>query len=243
MKQRTKDLILIYLCFILFAITMVIITFTVYAIKENHSSSITQEQTEETPIIYDRSVQNPAANIKVVEQLPEFPSGDEFAAAVSFLRAYGYDLNFYSLLNNMNYSDTDYNICYVGDAKTDNGFCYPPALVICMNNYLGNKDADIRTQNFSGITFDGLKEYINNNQPMIVWYTIDGQMPQYETNNGNNPYPRYSNAQVIVVYSISDGIVNTVDSLNGTIGVSEETFREIWEVCGSQCIGAYYTER
>lgn len=243
MKQRTKDLIFVYLGFILFAIVMVIISFTVYAIKENQSYLTAQEQIEETLIVYDSPIQNPAANVKVVEQLPEFPSGDEFAAAVSFLRAYGYDLNFYSLLNDMNYSDTNYIECYVGDAKTEEGFCYAPALVICMNSFLSAKNADIRTQNLSEMTFKELKEYVNSGQPLIVWYTSDGAMPQYEPKNDDNYIQRYSNAQVIVVSSIGNNKVYAADSLNGELEIPEYAFKQVWQACGSQCIGVYYVER
>lgn len=242
MKQRTKDLILIYACFLIFAIVIFFLINAIQTFKQSQQPAL-QEQAEEMPIIYDSSVKRPAANVQVVEQLPEFPSGDEFAAAVSFLRAYGYDLNFYSLLNDMNYSDTNYTECYVGDAKTEQGFCYAPALIVCMNNFLSAKDADIRTQNFSEMTFKELKEYVNSGQPLIVWYTSDGAMPQYEPKNDDNYYQKYSNAQVIIVSSIGDNKVHAVDSLNGELEIPEHTFQQIWQACGSQCIGVYYVER
>lgn len=242
MKQRTKDLILIYTCFIIFAIVIFFLMNAIQTFKQSQQPTL-QEQTEEVSIVYDSSVKRPAANVQVVEQLPEFPSGDEFAAAISFLRAYGYDLNFYSLLNDMNYSDTDYIECYVGDAKTEQGFCYAPALVICMNNYLSAKNADIRTQNLSEMTFKELEEYVNSSgQPLIVWYTLDGAMPQYEPKNDDNYAQRYSNAQVIVVSSIRNDKVYAADSLNGELEIPKNIFKQVWQACGSQCIGAYYVE-
>lgn len=241
MKQRTKDLVWIYMVFALFAIVMLLWSVSLKSCKDqiNQPQEAVQEQQEETPTIYDTSITNPAGNVKVVEQLPEFPSGCEFAAAVSFLNAYGYDVNISSLLNYMNYSDDNYIECYVGDARADYGYCYAPALVICMNNYLFNHNAAIGTQNFTGITYKAFKEYISSNQPMIVWYTSDGEMPQYYGELYNNHFQMYSNEHVIVVYEIGNGIITAADSLNGKIEIPEEEFQQIWEACGSQCIGVY----
>ena len=42
---------------------------------------------------------------------------------------------------------------------------------------------------------------------------------------------------------IEDNKVYAADSLNGELEIPEHTFQQIWQACGSQCIGVYYVER
>lgn len=242
MKQRTKDIIIIYIGIIMFFVILLGLSsfFQDSNDMDNMSSSSYQEQKVEEPVVYDTPVKNPAKNVEVINQLPEFPSGDEFAATTSFLNAYGYSANIYSLLNYMNYDATNYVECYVGDARTNTGYCYAPALVICINNYLSDIDARIRVYNSTGLHYEALKEYVSNGEPMIVWYTSDGNMPEYNNELYKNHFRTYTNQQVIVVYNIEKGIVEATDSLNGYISIQEDEFQRIWEASGSQCIGAYY---
>ena len=246
MKRKTKDLILIYICFALFAASLIIWGITLKSCKDQMTQpqNVAQEQQAEVPIVYDRPMENPAARVEAVQQLPEFPSGDEFAAAASFLNAYGYDVNIYSLLDTMNYDEENFVLCYVGDARTDTGYCFAGSLVVCMNNYLAQNDAAIHTQNFTGITFEELKEYVNSGNPLIVWFTKDYQLPRYTGQVYNDYFQMYENAHCVVVYDVSNGIVSFADSLveenNGKTGMAEDEFRQIWEACGSQCIGVYY---
>lgn len=246
MKRKTKDLILIYTCFALFAAGSIIwgITLKSCTGQMAQPQKVVQEQQAEVPIVYDRPMENPAARVEAVQQLPEFPSGDEFAAAASFLNAYGYDVDIYSLLDTMNYNEEDFVLCYVGDARTDIGYCFAGSLVICVNNYLAQNDAAFHTQNFTGITFEELKEYVSSGNPLIVWFTNDYQLPQYNGQVYNDHFQMYENAHCVVVYDVSNGVVSFADSLveenNGKTGMAEDEFRQIWEACGSQAIGVYY---
>ena len=246
MKRKTKDLILIYICFALFAACLIIWGITLKSCKDQMAQpqKVVQEQQAEVPIVYDRPMENPAARVEAVQQLPEFPSGDEFAAAASFLNAYGYDVDIYSLLDTMNYNEEDFVLCYVGDARTDTGYCFAGSLVICMNNYLSHNDAAIHTQNFTGMTFEELKEYVSSDKPLIVWFTNDYQLPRFNGQIYNDHFQMYENAHCVVVYDVSNGVVSFADSLveenNGKTGMAEDEFRQIWEACGSQCIGVYY---
>lgn len=246
MKRKTKDLILIYICFALFAVGLVIWGITLKSCKYQMTQpqEVVQKQQAEVPIIYDRPMENPAARVEAVQQLPKFPSGDEFAAAASFLNAYGYDATIEDLIPCMNYSEDNFIEAYVGDATTDTGYCFAGSLVICMNNYLVPQKASVRTVNKSGISWEGFKNYINSGQPMIVWFTNDYNSPCFTDITYNNYFTMCENAHCVVVYGIENGIVAFADSLNenngGKVGIPEDEFRQIWEACGSQCIGVYY---
>ena len=89
MKRRTKDLIWVYIGFALFAVMITFFCITLHSCKEQISQpqESTQEQQEEIPIVYDTPIEDPATYVKAIEQLPEYPSGDEFAAAAIFLNA------------------------------------------------------------------------------------------------------------------------------------------------------------
>lgn len=242
MKYRTKDLIWIYIGFALFAVIIMIFCLTFYSCKEQISQP--QKQQEEIPVVYDTPIEDPASYVETVEQLPEYPSGDEFAAAASFLNAYGCKITIEDLIKCMNYSEDNFVEAYVGDAMTDTGYCFAGSLVICMNNYLAPNNAVIRTQNFTGITFEELKEYVSSGNPLIVWFTEDYQLPRFNGQIYNDHFQMYENAHCVVVYDVSNGVISFADSLveenNGKTGMAEDEFRQIWEACGSQCIGIYY---
>ena len=249
MNRKTKDLILIYICFALFAASLIIWGITLKSRKDKMAQpqEVIQEQQAEVPIVYDRPMENPAAQVEAIQQLPEFPSGDEFAAAASFLNAYGYDAMIEDLIPCMNYSEDNFVEAYVGDATTNTGYCFSGSLVICMNNYLAPQNTPLRTINQSGISWEDFKNYINSGQPMIVWFTNDYNLPRFTDITCNNYYTMYENAHCVVVYGIENGIVAFADSLNenngGKVGIPEDEFRQIWEACGSQCIGTFCVNR
>ena len=245
MKRRTKDLLLVYIGFALFAVIITIFCVAFHSCKEQISQP--QESETEIPVVYDTPIEDPANYVKVVNQLPEYPSGDEFAAAASFLNAYGYNAAIEDLIPCMNYSEDNFVDAYIGDATTDTGYCFAGSLVICMNNYLVPQKASIRIVNKSGISWEEFKSYVNSGQPMIVWFTNDYNLPCFTDITYNNCYTMYENAHCVVVYGIENGIVAFADSLNenngGKVGILEDEFRQIWEACGSQCIGTYYVNR
>ena len=140
----------------------------------------------------------------------------------------------------MNYSDTNFVEAYVGDARTDYGYCMTPALVICMNNYLADIDGQIRTQNMDGMSIEAIGDYLNSNHPMIVWYTNDHEQPRYTGATYNNVFRVYENAEVLVIYGIQDGVVAAMDPNDGAIEIPVDEFESIWQACGSQAIGVYY---
>lgn len=238
MTRRFRDWLMICAAFLIFGVIMITITYGWEVYKASQNTPLLQE--EEVPIIYDSPVQDPANYVEQVDPLPEFPSGDEFAAAVSFLRAYGYDVSIHKLLDYMNYSDTNFVEAYVGDARTDYGYCMTPALVICMNNYLVDTGGQIRTQNMDGMSIEAVSDYLNSNHPMIVWYTNDHEQPRYTGATYNNVFRVYKNAEVLVIYGIQNGVVAAMDPNDGAIGIPIDEFKSIWQACGSQAIGVYY---
>lgn len=245
MKRRTKDLIWIYIGFALFAVIIMIFCVTLHSCKEQVSQP--QESETEVSIVYDTPIENPATYVEAVKQLPKYPSGDEFAAAASFLNAYGYDATIEDLISCMNYSEDNFVEAYVGDATTDTGYCFAGSLVICMNNYLVPQKASFRTVNKTSFSWEEFKHYINSGQPMIVWFTSDYNYPRFTDITCNSYFTMYENAHCVVVYGIENGIVAFADSLNedngGKVGIPEDEFRQIWEACGSQCIGIYSVDR
>lgn len=239
MKCKTKDLVITYTGFILF--TVLLLT-TLFFIKWfQNVVTPTNISEEEIPIVYDTPVQYPADNVQQITMLPNYPSGDEFATAVCFLKAYGYDVDIQTLITYMNYDDNNFLKCYVGNPTTNTGYCYAPALVVCMNNYLYQIDAQLRTRNMSEISLSDFITYVNDRHPIIIWYTIDNQEPQYIENiYYNGRIQMYQNEQVVLVYKIQNDVVSIIDPIEGQLEVPIEDFQHIWESCGSQAIGIYY---
>lgn len=200
-----------------------------------------QPQTVQGPVIvYDKSVTDPVAYIEVISQYPDYPSGDEFAAAACFLRAYGYNASIQELVGYMNYSDAFDDMAFFGDAKTDTGCCSSPALTIAIDNYLSDKGGKMWVCNKSGISFDALISYIRSGKPAIVWHTSDGDDPSFISGSERMQYPLYENSKVAVAYGITDDDILIADSVAGTVSnVPLDEFKTIWEKCGSQCIIAY----
>lgn len=199
-----------------------------------------QQGTKDPVIVYDKPVTDPTAYIEVVSQYPDYPSGDEFAAAACFLRAYGYNADIQDLIGYMNYSDTFDDMTFFGDAKTDTGCCSSSALTIAIDNYLSNKGGKMWVRNRSGIDFDALSSYISSGKPAIVWYTSDGKDPNFISGSERMQYPLYENSKTAVAYGIADGSILLTDSTTGMVSrISLDEFESIWEECGSQCVIAY----
>lgn len=239
MIRKVKNWLMFCAAFLVFGTLVAAMTYGWEIYKTSQNAQLPQE--EKVPIIYDSPVQDPANHVEQVEALPDFPSGDEFAAAVSFLRAYGYNVSIYELLDCMNYSDTNFVEAYVGDARTDYGYCMTPALVICMNNYLASStDGQLRTRNMDGMSIKAISDYLNSNHPMIVWYTNDHEQPRYTGATYNKVFQVYENAEVLVIYGMQNGVVEAMDSNDGAIKIPIDEFESIWQACGAQAIGVYY---
>lgn len=199
-----------------------------------------QQSAQDSIIVYDKPVTDPAAYVEAISQYPDYPSGDEFAAAACFLRAYGYSADIQEVAGYMNYSDALDDAAFFGDAKTDTGYCSSSALTIAIDNYLSNKGGKMWVRNKSGISFDALISYIRSGKPVIVWYTSDGDDPSFISGSERMQYPLYENSKVAVVYSITDDDILIADSVTGTVlNVPLDEFKPIWEECGSQCVVAY----
>lgn len=237
MKQRIKDLIIIYVGLAIYAFLLCLL---LGILSGCTAQTFQSSYTEKTPIVYDTPIQNPAKNVTVVEQLPEFVSGDEFASAACLLNAYGYDINIYGLLNSMNYSNTDFYESYVGDARLETGYCYAPALVVCINRAIQH-DSNLRAQNYTGLDYDLLAEDIKDNKPYIIWLTDNYAAPNYVDVYCDRNIQLYDNSQAMVVYKIDGGQVYLADSIQGYTTMPEDDFRTLWEQCGSQAIGLHFT--
>lgn len=199
-----------------------------------------RQNTQNRVIVYDKPVTDPSAYVEAVSQYPDYPSGDEFAAAACFLRAYGYSADIQELIGYMNYSEDLDDVAFFGDAKTDTGYCSSSALTIAINNYLSDNGGKMWVGNMSGISFDTLSSYVSSGKLAIVWYTSDGRDPNFVSGSERMQYPLYENSKTAVAYGITDGGILIADSATRTTtNVPLDEFESIWEKCGSQCVIVY----
>ena len=195
---------------------------------------------QDSVIVYDKPVTDPAAYVEAISQYPDYPSGDEFAAAACFLRAYGYSADIKEIAGYMNYSDTLYDTTFFGDAKTDTGYCSSSALTIAIGNYLSDNGGKMWVRNMSGMDFETLSSYIRSGKPAIVWYTSDGKDPNFISGSEHMQYPLYENSKTVVAYGITDDGILLADSTTRTTSTMPlDEFESIWKKCSSQCVVAY----
>jgi len=103
-------------------------------------------------------------NVPLISQMPEMPTGCEITAATMMLRYKGIHIDKVILANEMPRHKENPDLGYVGDPFTPNGWTvYPPALLELIKKYAGS------SVNLTGISNQGLEEYISNEKPVVVW--------------------------------------------------------------------------
>lgn len=201
----------------------------------NLSPSVTEQPLAAIEDTTEAELITPADKVER-EQLSNISTSSEFAASALMLQAYGVEVNENDLASAVKYSDDDFVYSYWGELGS--GVIFPPGLVIANNLYLQDIDSNCRTFNLSGESWDTIKDFVNQENPIVVYYTNTNSYPVF-TSWELEGYKFYDNEQCVCIYKIDEQGVHIKNPLTAQDEIiTEEWFEMCWNACGSLAVGA-----
>lgn len=177
-------------------------------------------------------------SIEIYYQYPEYPAGCELASVCQVLRYYGYSVDIEDLLHTyLPVSNEEWIYSYYGDIYSS-GFAFPHAITIAVQDYLVDKESDLRVEDISGCSWEEYTSYLVRGYPLITWYTIDYDSPRWSYNSMGG-YRVWWDLHCITVYDIDDKYVYIADPIEGFTVQEIEYFKELWQECGSYAVAVY----
>lgn len=174
------------------------------------------EMTPEDYVFSDADLQN-----------PELPTGCEATALSILLRMNGIDATKFDVADAMP-KGTDFVNQFWGDPYSATGWaCMAPCSIATANIFLadtGKIITDLTGTELSDIPV-----------PSAVWVTIgmkDAVPSKYEKDG----YVLMQNPHCLVVTSVNDDTVSTIDPLEGCVEYPREQFEKVYKALGSQAI-------
>lgn len=201
----------------------------------NLSPSVTDQPIAAIEDTTEAELITPADKVEE-EQLSNISTSSEFAASALMLQAYGVEVNENDLADAAKYSDNNFVYYYWGELGS--GVIFPPGLVIANNLYLQNINSDCRTFNLSGESWNTIKDFINQGNPVVVYYTDTNSYPVF-TSWELEGYKFYDNEQCVCIYKVDEQGVHIKNPLTAQDEIiTEEWFEMCWNACGSLAVGA-----
>ena len=182
-------------------------------------------------------------------QSPDYPEGCESYASVAVLKHFGFKIKesefiskYLDMINLWDKRVTKiknlFDKYYLGDPsnKKQQGYlANPPVLVKAVNKYFKkNKSKKYVAVDTTGKTLKKLlEEEVLNDNPVIVWLTIDNKEPHTAKVRGV-PYVFPSHTMVISGYDRKKELIYLTDSISGYRSVSYDTANELYKLTGKK---------
>jgi hypothetical protein len=188
-------------------------------------------------------------DIPLSYQSPDYPEGCESYASVAVLKHFGFKIKesefisrYLDMINLWDKRVTKiknlFDKYYLGDPsnKKQQGYlANPPVLVKAVNKYFKkNKSKKYVAVDTTGKTLKKLlEEEVLNDNPVIVWLTIDNKEPHTAKVRGI-PYVFPSHTMVISGYDRKKELIYLTDSISGYRSVSYDTANELYKLTGKK---------
>lgn len=197
--------------------------------------------------VKDTAKQTPArklADFKVLNQLPDLPTGCEVTSLTMVLNYYGFPADKLDLSNNYlpkgPVGSTDFRKAFVGDPRNSwSRGCYAPVIVKTANKYLSAKKSKMQAVDISGRELTALSAYTNANIPVLVWSTVDCKKPYNSatwTVNGKK-LTWISPEHCLVLLGFVNGKVKAADPNGGKIRLYDlDLFRSRYNALYKQAV-------
>lgn len=192
--------------------------------------------------------------MRAVFQEPELPNGCEATSLAALLgyqgvAAHKLDLA-YAYIPREDFAQTpdgrrtgpDPESAYAGDPATGLGFyCFASPLARGANQYLQERGAPLCAVDVTGITADGLVQYLRCGEPVIVWITRDLGAPRtgrfaWTLADTGAEYVPYVNLHCVVLIGWGRGFCEIMDPLEGVRTVDQQAFLESFIQLGSRAL-------
>jgi len=188
-------------------------------------------------------------DIPLSYQSPDYPEGCESYASVAVLKHFGFKIKesefiskYLDMINLWDKRVTKiknlFDKYYLGDPsnKKQQGYlANPPVLVKAVNKYFKkNKSKKYVAVDTTGKTLKKLlEEEVLNDNPVVVWLTIDNKEPHTAKVRGV-PYVFPSHTMVISGYDRKKELLYLTDSISGYRSVSYDTANELYKLTGKK---------
>ncbi|WP_367925927.1 C39 family peptidase [uncultured Ruthenibacterium sp.] len=191
--------------------------------------------------------------VEPVMQLPELPNGCEASSLATVLQYYGYSVDkldlAYGYIPRADFWEQDgvrYGInpenAYPGDPATGRGFyCFAEPLVEGANQYLSEQGSSYYAYDITGVTEAGLRQYLSEEIPVIVWITIDGEQPregsfEWVDERSGETIRALANVHCVVLTALGESKCVLSDPLNGERLMDKEDFLTSFLALGSRAV-------
>lgn len=191
--------------------------------------------------------------VEPVLQKPELPNGCEAASLTQVLNHLGFPADkmeiAYDYIPRVDFTEDgsvrtgpNPETAYPGDPATSRGFyCFAGPVCEGANAYLEAQGSALRAYDVTGVTQEGLREYLNRDIPVIVWVTLDFSAPYKgdfvwtDTATGEVIEP-YMNLHCIVLTGMGEDLCVVADPLRGTRHVDKTDFLRSFAEVGSRAV-------
>ena len=170
-------------------------------------------------------------------QNPQLPTGCESVALTNELRYWGFKLGKTTMAYHwIPYgSDGVYN--FIGSPSNESGWIIcAPGIERTANKYMSSKDSSLVAVNITGTSLRGLRTYLDQGYPVIIWTTIGLGSPGYATYKHGYPLRSNNHAIVLSGYDPESGKYRVADSLAGTVWRSGGIFTTRYNQMGKQAV-------
>lgn len=192
-------------------------------------------------------------SVPEVLQLPQLPNGCEATSLAALLQYRGFPANkldlAYGYIPREDFTESKYGSigpdperAYAGDPATDSGFyCFAAPLAQGANRYLHELGSSMHAFNVTGVTGEGLRQYIRGGDPVVVWITLDLSKPyigrfKWLLGNTGRVYEPYSNLHCVVLTGWDRDTCTLMDPLQGICTVDQQAFLTCFEQMGRRAL-------
>ncbi len=191
--------------------------------------------------------------VRAVLQNPALPNGCEAASLAALLRyqgvaaepldlAYGYIPREDLVETPDGRTGPDPERAYAGDPATGLGFyCFAPPLVQGANRYLRERGSALQAVDLTGVTAEGLAQYVRSGDPVAVWVTRDLSPPRtgsftWTLADTGETYTPFVNLHCVVLIGWGRETCSVMDPLQGVRTVEREAFEACFAQMGSRAM-------
>ena len=213
------------------------------------------EQDENSKEDNDINKNTKLINVNNIMQYPELPTGCETTALTTLLSYLGFSVDKLTIARDYlpkldfywegdEYCGADFRTTFAGDPESEYSYgCYAPCIVTAANNYLEDIGSALRATDMTGTDFESLlTDYIDNDQPVLIWVTSSDLHETQLTSVWKTPagdevqWVAYEHCVVLTGYDLDAQRIYVSDPLVGNTDYDLSKIRQRYIDMGQQCV-------
>lgn len=205
---------------------------------------VTESDTTAVAISVSKS-ENVELPVSYLCQYPELPTGCEITSLTTVLNYLGYPVSKETMadeyLPKCETTTGDYFNYFLGNPRDEYAFgCFASPIVKAANAYLEDQDSQLKAYNYSGYAFDTLLNEINAGSPIILWSTVNLEMPyvtfEWNVDGKSVEWLAPEHCVVLIGYDLNTKSVTISDPEKGIIQCSMPVIETLYEKMSRQAV-------